>query len=247
MGMARLLAKGWIVFCIFAGAHALNVAIGSGSPMPDAIRMISVCTLLFIAMGLLFIGGYAVATDHGHPSILARTKPEHFIPSFDDLVFIAFVCLSFVNQDLYAPNHAWNSASRAITVAIDFIVPGQRTLDQVPCHLPNGAHAFASAFTWLLTLIYLCSALSHLKLSAGIIRVEHAKKSAYLSSAVVAAVFGAASILGIQLLFVGSGYALVSCSAYAGIAGALLIGLAPLMLAYLLIAAFANLLATGPE
>ena len=27
MGIARLLAKGWIVFCLFAGAHAVRIAL----------------------------------------------------------------------------------------------------------------------------------------------------------------------------------------------------------------------------
>ena len=247
MGMARLLAKGWAVFCVFAGGHALMFALGRGMPPLDAAKTILLCTLLFAAMGLLFVGGYAAATDHGHPSILARAKLENFVPSFSGLVFVAFVCLSFVNQVLYAPNQAWNAVSSAITVAMHYVVPGQRAFDQLPCHLPNGGRAFASAFAWLLALIYLCSTLSHLKLSAGIIRLENTKRSPSLSPTAVSAVLGAASILGIQLLFVGSGYALVPCSAYAEIAGALLIGLAPLALAYLIFAALANLLATGPE
>ena len=70
MGMARLLAKGWVVFCLFAGAHALMFALGRGVPPLDAAKTIAVCTLLFAAMGLLFVGGYAAATDHGHPSIV---------------------------------------------------------------------------------------------------------------------------------------------------------------------------------
>ncbi len=247
MGMARLLAKGWAVFCIFAGAHALMFTLGRGVQPLDAAKTISLCTLLFAAMGLLVVGGYAAATDHGHPSILARTRLKTFIPSFNDFVFIVFACLSFANQALYAPHHAWNAVSTAITVAMDFVVPGQRAFVQLPCHLPNGGRAFASAFTWLLALIYLCSALSHLKLSAGIIRLENTKRPPSLSPAIVSAVLGAASILGIQLLFVGSGYAFVPCSAYAELAGAVLVGLAPLALAYLIFAALSNLFATGPE
>ena len=60
MGMARLLAKGWMAFCLFAGAHALYSAMTRGEPLPDAASLIGICTFLFAAMGLLFVGGYAV-------------------------------------------------------------------------------------------------------------------------------------------------------------------------------------------
>ena len=50
-----------------------------------------------------------------------------------------------------------------------------------------------------------------------------------------------------QFLYVGSAYRFVSCGAYTETAGAVLIGLAPLMLAYLIMAALANLRATGTE
>jgi hypothetical protein len=40
---------------------------------------------------------------------------------------------------------------------------------------------------------------------------------------------------------------MLPCNALGGISGALLIGLAPLMLAYLIFAALTNLLATHPE
>ena len=37
MGIARLLAKGWIVFCLFAGAHALRIALVSGLPLASSL------------------------------------------------------------------------------------------------------------------------------------------------------------------------------------------------------------------
>jgi hypothetical protein len=49
------------------------------------------------------------------------------------------------------------------------------------------------------------------------------------------------------MLFVGSGFALLSCGAYADIPGDLLIGLAPLLLAYLILAALTALLASSRE
>ena len=58
---------------------------------------------------------------------------------------------------------------------------------------------------------------------------------------------GLVAVVGVQFLFVGSAYPWFPCSAFADIAGALLIGLAPLMLAYLVVAALATLLASSPE
>jgi hypothetical protein len=54
-------------------------------------------------------------------------------------------------------------------------------------------------------------------------------------------------VVGIQFLFVGSAYPWLHCSAFADVTGALLIGLAPLMLAYLIVAALASLMASAPE
>ena len=61
MGIARLLAKGWIIFCLFAGAHALRFALMSGLPLPSSLFAIGICVLLFMAMGLLFVGGFGVS------------------------------------------------------------------------------------------------------------------------------------------------------------------------------------------
>jgi hypothetical protein len=46
---------------------------------------------------------------------------------------------------------------------------------------------------------------------------------------------------------VGSAYPWLPCNAFTDISGAVLIGLAPLMLAYLIVAALASLLASSPE
>jgi hypothetical protein len=46
---------------------------------------------------------------------------------------------------------------------------------------------------------------------------------------------------------VGSAYPWMNCSAFADITGAVLIGLAPLMLSYLIVAALASLMAAAPE
>ena len=59
--------------------------------------------------------------------------------------------------------------------------------------------------------------------------------------------FGIVAVVGIQFLFVGSAYPWLHCSAFANVTGALLIGLAPLMLAYLIVAALASLMASASE
>ena len=61
MGIARLLAKGWLLFCLVAGGHALHLTLATGMAPANAWLAISVCVLLFAAMGLLFIGGFGVS------------------------------------------------------------------------------------------------------------------------------------------------------------------------------------------
>jgi hypothetical protein len=107
----------------------------------------------------------------------------------------------------------------------------------------DGGRIFASAFTWFLAFVFLGSALSHLKLSAGIIRLERVARPTALGPAMRAFALGFASIVGVQTLFVGTAYGFLPCSAFAGLPGALIIGLAPLMLSYLIFAALASLLA----
>ena len=246
MGIARLLAKGWVVFCLFAAAHALRFAVERGASVPGAAVTIGVCSLLFVAMGLLFVAGYAAASDHGN-AFFRRLKPRNFVPGFYGVAFIGFVVLSFIDQAVFAPDNMQNPAVDALRAAMHFAVPGQRALESaLSCGL-DGGRIFASAFTWLLAIVYLAAAGSRVRLTAGLIRIERAKRSQTLSPAAVAAVLGAAAVVGFQMLYMGSSFAFLPCSAYTEISGALLIGLAPLMLAYLIVAAAANLLAVGPE
>ena len=248
MGMARLLAKGWAVFCVFAGAHALVFALERGTELPEAVRTIAVCTLLFAAMGLLFVGGYAAATDHGHPAIAGGLKPRHFVPGFNEFTFVFFAALSFANQIWFAPQFMQNGAVDALKAAIYFAVPGQRALDMALAqNALDGGRVFAAAFAWLLGAIFLASATSRLRLAAGLIRLERSKRPEALGPSTLALLLGALSVVGIQFLFVGTAFKFLPGSIYTEIAGEVLIGLGPLMLAYLIFAALANLLATGPE
>jgi hypothetical protein len=244
--MARLLAKGWVVFCLYAGGHALVLALQRGAEPLRAAEMIGVCGLLFLAMGLLFVGGYAIATDHGHaPRGIAAGR---LLPGFNEIVFAAFAAASFVNQNWLAPLFLQSPVADAIRSAIFFAVPGQRALEDTLTPLGlDGGRFFASAFAWLLAIIFVGSAASRLRLSAGLIRLERAKRPEALGDATLALLQGVLAVGGIQLLYVGTAYAMLPESIYTEVAGAILIGLAPLMLAYLIVVACANLLATGPE
>ena len=46
MGVARLVAKGWIVFCLFAAAHAIHMHLAK----PAFVPAINVSMLLFAAI-----------------------------------------------------------------------------------------------------------------------------------------------------------------------------------------------------
>ena len=249
MGIARLLAKGWILFCLFAGAHALRFALMSGLPLQSSLAAIGICALLFMAMGLLFVGGFGVSAAHvsGTPWI-KRFKPHHLIPGFNEGVFFLFVVLSFLDQAFVAPVAMTGGVGSALQNAIYFVVPGQRTLVAAleGCTM-DGGRVFAAAFSWLLAIIYLASAASRLRLQAGLIRLEAGERPQALGPTLRAFLFGIVAVVGIQFLFVGSAYPWLNCSAFADVTGVLLIGLAPLMLAYLIVAALASLLASAPE
>jgi hypothetical protein len=248
MGIARLLAKGWILFCLFAGAHALRIALASGLPWDTSFVAIGVCVILFMAMGLLFAGGFGVSAGLPGAPVWARLGFRHFVPGFNEIVFLLFVCLSFINQVWFAPSHLAGNAVAPLEQAIYFAVPGQRALVSVldVCSL-DGGRIFSSSLSWVLAVIYLASACSRLKLQAGIIRLERNTRPQGLGPSIRAFCLGLVAVVGVQFLFVGSAYPWFHCSAFADIAGALLIGLAPLMLAYLVVAALANLLASSPE
>jgi hypothetical protein len=249
MGIARLLAKGWIIFCLFAGAHALRFALQQGQPLQSSLSGIGICALLFMAMGLLFVGGFGVSAGHvdGTPW-LERFRPHHLIPGFNEVVFCVFVVLSFLNQAFVAPGNIDRHAVSALQDAVYFIVPGQRALVAAleSCSM-DGGRVFAAAFTWLLAIVYLASAASRLKLQAGLIRLEASDRPQILGPTLRAFLFGIVAVVSIQFLFVGSAFPWLHCSAFADVTGTLLIGLAPLMLAYLIVAALASLMASAPE
>jgi hypothetical protein len=248
MGIARLLAKGWIIFCLFAGAHAVRIAIASGIPLNVSLPAIGICVILFMAMGLLFAGGFGVSAGLPGTPLKARLGLGHFLPGFNEIVFLLFVCLSFIDQVWFAPLHLAGTVVGPLEQAMYFVVPGQRALVSSLdiCSL-DGGRIFASSFAWMLAVIYLASACSRLKLQAGIIRLERNTRPEGLSPALRAFCLGLVAVVGVQFLFVGSAYPWLHCSAFADISGALLVGLAPLMLAYLVVAALATLLASSPE
>ena len=214
-----------------------------------ALSEIAICAALFAAMGLLFIVGFGASAAQGDGPLLARFKPHHLIPGFNEAVFMVFVALAFFVQVALAPAFAGTGVGSALEQAVYVLLPGQRALVDVlqSCAMVNG-RAFAAAFTWLLAIIYLASTVSRLKLAAGLIRLEMGTRPQLLGPTLRAFLFGVAAIAGIQLLVVGSVYPWLGCGAYTDtdISGALLIGLAPLMLAYLILTALASLVASSP-
>ncbi len=242
MGVARLLAKGWLVICLFAAGHALVRALSSHVPAVPALEGVAIPMLLFGAMGFLFIAGYGLSSGH----LLSRFKPMHFAPGFDEIVFILFVLLSFLIE--VAPHHLSSGILNALETAIRFAVPGQRALEEnlARCNL-DGGRTFSAAVAWLLGFVFLGSAISRLRMAAALVRLERKRRIEPLGAQGIALVLGVAGVAGIQLLFMGTLYRWISCSLLGDITGALLIGVAPLLLAYLIFAALTNLLATHPE
>jgi hypothetical protein len=245
MGAARLLAKAWVVFCLFAGAHAVAAALRSGTPWPQALLQIGLCIVLFVPMGLLFIGGFGFAGGVGK---FSRLRPIHLAPGFNEIVFVVFVVASFVMQVVFASQKNLVGVLGALQAALRFVVPGQRALEETlaACPAQDGV-AISSAFAWLLALIYLGSALSRVRLAAGIVRLERKSQPEMFGETPLAAVLGILALVGIQLLFFGTGYGLVPCGAYTSVIGSVMVGLGPLLLSYLVMAAVVNLLALGPE
>jgi hypothetical protein len=209
--------------------------------------VVVLATVLFGAMGLLFIGGYAAASGGSGP-VLERLRPRHILPGFNEIVFMGFALASFVVQTLYLPDHVRGGLPGALQSAVAFAVPGQERLAVAfaSCGL-DGGRIFASALCWLLALIFLGSSVSRVRLLAGIARLERKERPEALTPAMLALVQGFAAVIGIQFLYVGTFFTLLPCSILQGIAGDVLIGIAPLMLAYLIVAALTNLLALGPE
>jgi len=245
MGVARLLAKGWVACCLFLGAAALTHVLNAGMPLLQAIQQIGVTVLLFGAMGLLFVGGYGAAAGLGG---LSRLRPTHWWPGFNEIVFSAFACASFVILAVVAPPQSTGGALGALEAAIHFVLPGQRALETALGHCGlDGGRIIASSFCWTLALVYLGSAVSRLRLAAGIVRLERKVRPEALGPTALALLLGMASVVGIQLFIMGSVFLFLPCAALAGLPGTLIVGLVPLMLAYLIVAALTNLLALGPE
>jgi hypothetical protein len=248
MGVARLLAKAWVIVCLFAGAHGVNLALISGADPFDRLPPLIACDVLFLAMGLLFIAGYGTSANQIGATLVERFRSLDFVPGFNDIVIAVFVCLSFVNQIAVAPANLSGKVVEGFEVAVQFAVPGQRALlDSLGSCGLDGGRIFASSITWLLAIVFLGSALSHLKREAHILRLERTLRPRALGPAALAVVFGVAAIVALQLLFVGSVFAFLPCSVFVDVAGALLIGLAPLLLAYLILAALTALLASSRE
>jgi hypothetical protein len=248
MGIARLLAKGWLLFCLVAGGHALHLTLQNGVPASDACLAIGVCVALFAAMGLLFIGGFGVSGGLPGTPLKDWLRPHHLLPGFNEIVFLVFVVLSFVMQVALAPQWIGQPAALALQRVMYVAIPGQHALVWAldACSM-DGGRVLAAAFSWMLAAIYLASACSRLKLQAGLIRLEQGAKPEIVGPALRAFLYGAVAVAAIQFLVMGSVFPLLGCSAYADITGALLTGLAPLMTAYLIVAAMASLLASAPE
>jgi hypothetical protein len=242
MGVARLLAKAWIVFCLFAGGHAFALALARGEVPLESFQAIAICVLLFGAMGLLFIGGFGAST--GTVPALTRLR----WPGFNEVVFVVFVALSLIVQVFVAPLSPGHATAAALQFAMLNAMPGQAALAAAlgRCSL-DGGREFASAFTWLLAIIFVASSLSRVRLTAGIARLDQMLRPSAFGPTMLAALYGIVAIVGIQLLCVGSLYPWLDCSAFPDLPGAVLIGLAPLYLAYLIVAALTTLRASAPD
>jgi hypothetical protein len=245
MGAARLLAKAWVVICVFAGARALVNAIGAGMPPLQASFQVGICTILFGAMGILFVGGYGASSGL---SQFVKLRFSRLLPGFDEIVFLAFAALVFLAQLYVPPGNGPGGVLGALEAAIRFALPGQRAYeDQLSgCGLDGGLF-FVSAFSWVLALIYLGSALSRIRLAAGIVRLERKQHAEALGPTLLAFILGVAAVFGIQFVFIGTAFRFLPCEVLASLPGQVLIGLGPLMLAYLIVAALTNLIALGPE
>jgi hypothetical protein len=246
MGATRLLAKGWIVFCLHVGALALGGE--QHGIAPAGAAMMIVCLLLFGAMGILFISGYGLSSGHFHPPLPAQLKPANLLPGFTELVFIAFALTLLLVQLFTAPVQPGGAATAGLESAIRFGVFGQRALETAlaQCGLDSG-RLFVSALAWTLALILLGSSVSRISLAAAVVRFERKRRPEALGAQPLAFALGLVAVAGIQLLYMGTGYMLLPCRALGGLFGTGIIALGPLMLAYLIVAALTNLFALGPE
>lgn len=244
MRLARLMAKAWVAVCLYAGAASLSLALPASADGWRTAAAILGGMALYLAMGLAFVAGGLLLS--GHAVMLRqdwrRAHPWRFGFGFDDAVFVVFAVLSFLDLAFFSPVHLTSVATIAVERAAYFAVPGQRAFVAMarPC-LFDGGRIFASAFTWCLAIVYLGSALSRLKERVAELRLLKAIRPDLVGGRFEGIVLGAASVAGIQFLYVGAGYALLPCSLLTGVEGALLLGLAPLMLAYAVQAALTYL------
>jgi hypothetical protein len=246
MGAARLLAKAWLVFCVFAGAYEAEQLFARGDAPVQFLGPIAVCVVLFGAMGLLFIGGYGVSGAHGLS--LERLKPERWLPDFNGLVFLVFALLTFVVQTTYLPQHVSGGVLAALESSVHFVIPGQRALEaRLDACTLDGGRVTASALSWLLAVIFLGSGLSRVRLAAGIVRLERQQRPDTIGPASLTLLLGIFAVVGIQFLLLGTVFTIMPCDMLVDLPGELIIGLGPLMLAYLILAAVTDLLSLGPE
>jgi hypothetical protein len=239
------------VTCLFAGAHALRSAVLTLGDAWMAAGQVLASVLLFAAMGLLFVGGYGVARNAFHHRAAVLVRPEKGarpVPMFNDVVFLVFTAISFVNQVWYAPSHLSGQITDAMENALFFAVPGHAVIAEMLSYCAvDGGRVFASAVTWLLALVFAASAISRLKQTAEAIRLDRKQHPQSLSATGLAVVLGIIAVIGVQCLFVGSPLALLPCSAFVTLPGTLLIGFAPLVFTYTVYAALAALLASGGD
>jgi hypothetical protein len=246
MGAARLLAKAWLAFCLFAGAYEAGQLLSAGGAYQQFLGPILVCVLLFGAMGLLFIAGYGVSGSGG--SLRERLKLDHWTPGFNGLVFIAFAIVIFIVQTTYLPQHVAGSVLSALEASVHFAIPGQRALEyRLDACTLDGGRVTASALSWVLACVFLGSALSRVRLAASIVRLERGARAGAVGPASLTLLLGIFAVIGIQFLLLGSIFPIMPCDMLVDIPGQLLIGLGPLMLAYLIFAAVTDLLSLGPE
>jgi hypothetical protein len=251
MGVSRLLAKAWVVTCLFAGAHALRYALqGGADPWAGALQ-VAVAIALFAATGLLFVGGYGVSRNAFHfrgAAVFKADKSQKSMPLFNDAVFIAFAAVSFVNQVWYAPQHLSGKITEAVEGALYFAVPGHAVVvERLGECAVDGGRVFSSSVAWLLAMVFVASSISRLKHTAEAMRIDRMLHPQSLTPTGLAGVLGIVAVVAIQCLFVGSPLELLPCSEFFGLGGALVVGFAPLAFAYVVYAALAALLASGGE
>jgi hypothetical protein len=201
---------------------------------------------MFGAMGLLFIGGYGVSGSHGLS--LERLKPERWMPDFNGIVFLTFALLIFTVQTTYLPQHVSGGILSALEASVHFAIPGQRALEaRLDACTLDGGRVTASALSWLLAVIFLGSGLSRVRLAAGIARLERQRHRDVIGPASLTLLLGIFAVIAIQFLMLGTVFTIMPCDMLVDIPGELIIGLGPLMLAYLILTAITDLLSLGAE